>query len=164
MVNVEQLYQDTILSHNRSPRNFHKLEHYTHSTIGRNPLCGDTYQLFAQIEGDEIVDIGFFGEGCAISKASSSIMSELVKGKTLAEASKIKDDFLGLLLAENEEQQQKVLMALPRKLQIFQSLNEYPMRVKCATLIWRALEALLQQSEGQDEGGRAALQAEISTE
>ncbi|WGK69210.1 SUF system NifU family Fe-S cluster assembly protein [Candidatus Haliotispira prima] len=157
MGNIEQLYQDTILSHNRSPRNFRKLEQFSHTTIGRNPLCGDVYQLFARIEDEHITDIGFQGDGCAISKASSSIMSELVKGKTLTEAGKYKDDFLQLLLAAKEEQQESVLAKLPRKLQVFRGISEYPMRVKCATLIWRALEAILQ-------GQGAEAETAVSTE
>ncbi len=160
MPRIEQLYQDTILSHNRSPRNFCKLGRFNHTTVGRNPLCGDSYQLFAQIEDGRIEDIGFWGEGCAVSKASSSIMGELVKGKSLDEARTLKDDFLQLLLGRTPEQQEAALKQLPRKLQVFQGISEYPMRVKCATLIWRALEAVLQ---GQGKIGRAAA-GEVSTE
>ena len=159
MANIVQLYQDTILSHNRNPRNFGKLEHFSHTTFGRNPLCGDSYQLFAQIDGTIIANIGFFGEGCAVSKASCSIMGELVKGKDLAEAVLLKDAFLQLLLAESDEQQQEALAKLPRKLQVFQGVSEYPMRVKCATLIWRALEAIITSASQQCE-----LQDAVSTE
>ena len=156
MSRLEQLYQETILAHNRSPRNFGKLEPCTHNAIGRNPLCGDSYQLFARIEGGQINEIRFFGEGCAISKASASIMSELVKGKNLGEAWQYKEAFLQLLLnsdlhsdlksdleAKKAENATKLEERLPRKLQIFAGVREYPMRVKCATLIWRALEAIL---------------------
>ncbi|MEM9423485.1 MAG: Fe-S cluster assembly sulfur transfer protein SufU [Spirochaetota bacterium] len=148
MPNIEQLYQDTILSHNRSPRNFRKPEQYNFTSIGRNPLCGDSYQLFAQIEGEQLTDISFWGEGCAVSKASASIMGELLKGKSLSEAEKLKDDFLQLLLLPEKE---ALLTSLPRKLQVFQGIREYPMRVKCATLIWRALEAIL-QNQGSGDG------------
>lgn len=151
MSQLAQLYQDTILTHNRSPRNFKKLEDYTHSTFGRNPMCGDTYQLFVKIEDDTIAEIGFYGEGCAISKASSSIMSEIVKGKKLEEAAAIKEQFLELLLLEDAARQPEILAKLPRKLQIFAGVHEYPMRVKCATLIWRALEQLLENSKSSAE-------------
>ena len=146
MSRLEQLYQQTILSHNRSPRNFGKLEPCTHNAIGRNPLCGDSYQLFARIEGAQIDEIRFFGEGCAISKASASIMSELLKGKSLREAWEYKEAFLQLLLEEKKaENAAKPEDRLPRKLQVFAGVSEYPMRVKCATLIWRALEAILEE-------------------
>ena len=148
MSRLEQLYQETILAHNRSPRNFGRLEPCTHNAIGRNPLCGDSYELFARIEGEQICEIRFFGEGCAISKASASIMSELVQGKSVGEAQQYKDAFLQLLL-QNAGNAEKP--GLPRKLQIFAGVREYPMRVKCATLIWRALEAILDAS-GESEG------------
>ena len=147
MSRLEQLYQQTILSHNRSPRNFGKLEPCTHNAIGRNPLCGDSYQLFARIGGEQIDEIRFFGEGCAISKASASIMSELLKGKSLREAWEYKEAFLQLLLEEKKaESTTKPEDRLPRKLQVFAGVSEYPMRVKCATLIWRALEAILEET------------------
>ena len=155
MSRLEQLYQETILAHNRSPRNFGRLEPCTHNAIGRNPLCGDSYELFARIEGEQIREIRFFGEGCAISKASASIMSELVKGKSLGEAQQYKDAFLQLLLEEkNAENAAKP--GLPRKLQIFAGVREYPMRVKCATLIWRALEAILESTGETGETGESS--------
>ncbi len=167
MKNIEQLYQDTILSHNRTPRNFCKLENYSHTTVGRNPLCGDSYQLFIKLENNIIANISFWGEGCAISKASSSIMSELLKGQALAEAIQLKDYFLQLLLAEDSSEQQTALAKLPRKLQVFQGINEYPMRVKCATLIWRALEAIFQSAKNGEEkpaNNNGEAQTIVSTE
>ena len=149
MEDITQLYQDTILSHNRNPRNFGKPEQYSHTAIGRNPLCGDSYQLFVQIDGERIIDICFHGEGCAVSKASASIMSEFVKGSSLSEADMLKNHFLKLLLSEGELQQES-LSKLPRKLQVFRGVSEYPMRVKCATLIWRALETILQTPPGEN--------------
>ena len=154
MSRLEQLYQETILAHNRSPRNFGRLEPCTHNAIGRNPLCGDSYELFARIADEQICEIRFFGEGCAISKASASIMSELVQGKKLGEAQQYKEAFLQLLLnsdLEESKAENATKPGLPRKLQIFAGVREYPMRVKCATLIWRALEAIL-ESTGDSEG------------
>lgn len=171
MSRLEQLYQETILAHNRSPRNFGKLEPCTHNAIGRNPLCGDSYQLFARIEGEQICEIRFFGEGCAISKASASIMSELVKGKNLGEARQYNEAFLQLLLKSDlksdleerkTEYSTKPEDRLPRKLQIFAGVREYPMRVKCATLIWRALEAILNAHKEADGEANAETNAEFA--
>lgn len=145
MSSLRQLYQDTILMHSRSPKNFCRLEGYTHMKVGHNPLCGDMYQLFAKIEGNVLKEIGFYGEGCAISKASASIMSEQIKGRDLSEVVRLKDAFLEMLLAKNQSEAEQV--ELPAKLRVFSGVREFPMRIKCATLIWRTLESVVAPSD-----------------
>lgn len=152
---LENLYQEVILDHNRSPRNFRPLEKCTASCHGHNPLCGDDYEVYVQTAhgGDaRISDISFTGKGCAISKASGSMMTAKIKGKTLREARGIKDQFLDLVTrdaaavtAETE--------ALLGSLNIFAGVKKYPIRVKCATLVWRALEEALNQAEAADNSG-----------
>ncbi len=140
MSSLRDLYQEVILDHNKSPRNFRIMEHPTRSVEGYNPLCGDHYTVFVQVEGDVIKDVSFQGAGCAISKASASVMSSVLKGKTRKEAEALFADFHKLVtgsLAEDE--------ALDRlgKLAAFSGVSEFPARVKCASLPWHTLHAAL---------------------
>ncbi len=140
MANLEQLYQETILEHNKNPRNFKKEIAYTHSSHGKNPVCGDDYNIFLKINGDIIEDVSFEGEGCAISKASASILTTQLIGKKIEEALKLKDSFIKLVTVNQECGECKKCLG---KLQIFEGVKKYPIRIKCATLIWHALESAL---------------------
>ncbi len=135
-----RLYQDMILEHNKSPKNFGKLDKFTHYSRGKNPLCGDDYEIYLKIEDDKILEVGFTGVGCAISKSSASLLTTTIKNKTIAEASKFKDNFINLLTAEDDEYDKDLCRNELGKLKIFEGVKEYPMRVKCATLIWRSFE------------------------
>jgi nitrogen fixation NifU-like protein len=143
---LKELYQQTILDHNRSPRNFGKLPNSTHSATGDNPLCGDHIDLFIQIQDDTIKDIHFEGKGCAISKASASLMTTVLKGKRIDEARKLFESFHKLLTqsSRNNDLDSPGL----GKLQVFSGVREFPIRVKCATLAWHTfLEAIEQTGE-----------------
>lgn len=137
MSKLDQLYQEMILEHNKSPRNFGEIPHCTHQAHGVNPLCGDDYHVFINLDQGRIQDIGFLGQGCAISKSSGSLMTQAVKGKTLQEAQTLKSQFLDLLLTQNQPDP-----ALG-KLKVFEGVKKYPIRVKCASLVWRAFESAL---------------------
>lgn len=150
MNRLKQLYQEMILDHNRHPRNFKELEHATCKVHGKNPLCGDDYHLYVQI-GDEgeILDLSFTGSGCAISKSSASIMTQVMKNKDTSEAKKIKNAFLSLLLDE-ETKGEDLSDQLTPQLKVFEGVKEFPVRVKCATLIWRALEKALENPDSNE--------------
>ena len=141
-MSVRNLYRDMIIAHSKSPKNFKVIENPTHCSHGKNPLCGDDFLLYVTIESDVIQDIGFMGQGCAISKASASMMTAALKGKTVSDALNVKNVFLTMLLDALDPAQQGVL----GKLTVFEGVKEYPVRVKCATLIWRAIEAALQST------------------
>jgi nitrogen fixation NifU-like protein len=135
--NLSDLYQETIIDHSKRPRNRGSLEHPTHSAEGFNPLCGDRLTLQLKMEGGRVAAVAFQGVGCAISTASASLMTDVIKGKTAEEAEKTFQDFHGLVTEE-----------FPRttdlgKLAVFSGVREYPMRVKCATLAWHTLRAAL---------------------
>ncbi len=137
---LRELYQQVILDHNRNPRNFRVMEGATSSTEGYNPLCGDHYTVFVRMEGDRIADISFTGAGCAISKASASVMSSVLKGKTREEAESVFREFHGLVTGTELPAE-----ALDRlgKLAAFAGVSEFPARVKCASLPWHTLHAVL---------------------
>jgi nitrogen fixation NifU-like protein len=139
-MNLKKLYQQVLLDHNKNPRNFKIIENPTHYAHGVNPLCGDDYHLFIMIEDDIIKDIGFHGTGCAISKSVSSMMTGHILNKTINEVSKIKDSFINLLTKELTDEDANHLLG---HLTLFENVKDFPIRVKCATLIWRALEAAL---------------------
>ena len=145
MSHLDQLYQDVILDHNKNPRNFGRLSPCTHASHGKNPLCGDDYWVDLIITKDRIEDIRFEGSGCAISKASASLMSSTLKGKSVQEALTLKDHFITLVTQDLATDAKKAL----GRLAIFEGVKKFPARVKCAALIWRALEDALQSSEGQ---------------
>ncbi len=141
---LRELYQQVILDHNKSPRNFKKLENANHSAEGYNPLCGDKINLYLIIEDDVVKDVGFQGSGCAISKASASLMSSIVKGKKKEEAEKLFEKFhdlvTGKLTDENEIEELG-------KLAVFAGVRDFPARVKCASLAWHTLISALQDEK-----------------
>jgi nitrogen fixation NifU-like protein len=138
---LRELYQEVILDHNKSPRNFRKMEDATRAVDGYNPLCGDHYKIFVKVEGDVIQDISFDGAGCAISKASASVMSSVLKGKTKEEAERLFQQFHKLVTGDIDAE--KNLEALG-KLAAFAGVSEFPVRVKCASLAWHTMHAALE--------------------
>jgi len=142
MSELRELYQTTILDHNKSPRNFRVPAGATCHADGHNPLCGDRVTVHVALAGDTVRDIGFQGSGCAISTASASLMTQAVKGKAVAEALALFDEFHALLTTGGEPS------AALGKLAVFAGVREYPMRVKCATLAWHTLRTAL---EGKQE-------------
>lgn len=135
---LRDLYQDMILSHNRSPRNFRRIEGADRSQEGFNPLCGDRVTVFLRMEGDKVADVAFQGNGCAISTSSASLMTEALKGKTIAEADKVIEAFHHLVTRDAPADEHAL-----GKLQAFAGVGEFPARVKCATLPWHTLKAAL---------------------
>lgn len=143
---LRELYQEVILDHSRHPRHFGPLEGATHTGEGYNPLCGDRVKLYLNLDaGDRIADIKFEGKGCAISQASASLMTDMLKGRTVAEAETLMGGFLHLVKGEETE-----LGGDDReKLEVMAGVSAFPMRVKCATLAWHTMKSAL-------EGGEAA--------
>ena len=141
MADLRELYQQTILEHNRSPRNFKKLGDANRTAEGDNPLCGDHITLYVRLDGDVIREIGFQGSGCAISQASASLMTAAVQGKTAAEAETLFHQFHDMVAGGvNAPADPKTL----GKLAAFAGVKEFPARVKCANLSWHTLHAALQ--------------------
>ena len=144
MSELSELYQQVILDHNKKPRNFHKLENANRRADGYNPLCGDQLNVYLHVEGDQVQDVSFEGSGCAISKASASMMTQAVKGKTKAEAETLFHEFHRMATGELDEENEPNHLG---KLKIFAGVRDFPARVKCATLSWHTMRAAL---EGQD--------------
>jgi nitrogen fixation NifU-like protein len=142
MSELRSLYQEIILEHNKKPRNFGKLAEATRTVEGYNPLCGDHYTLYLKVDGDTIVDIAFEGAGCAISKASASVMTTLVKGKTKAEADRLFEIFHMLVTGELTD----ISFESLGKLAAFSGVSEFPARVKCASLAWHTMHGALQSN------------------
>ncbi|MBI1746154.1 MAG: SUF system NifU family Fe-S cluster assembly protein [Acidobacteria bacterium] len=142
MSDLGELYQQVILDHNKRPRNFRRLEEANHRADGHNPLCGDQLTVYLQMEGDVIRDIAFHGAGCAISKASASLMTESVKGKTKLEAEQIFEKMHKLLTGDPCALVETGGLG---KLAVFSGVCEFPVRVKCASLAWHTLRAALEQ-------------------
>ena len=140
MSELQELYQSLILDHNRNPRNFGPLEGADREAEGYNPLCGDQVKVHLKLEGDRVADIKFTGNGCAISKASASLMTTAVKGKSVAEAVALFDGFHGLVTGTAVPEDPKKTLG---KLAIFAGVAEFPVRVKCATLAWHTLKDAL---------------------
>lgn len=140
MSGLTDLYQEMILDHNRNPRNFHPLPDANRKAEGYNPLCGDQIHLFLKLEGDVIRDISFEGSGCAISKASSSLMTSALKGKTKREAEKLFEKFHRMVTGQVGETADPEL----GKLAVFSGVCEFPSRIKCATLAWHTLKSALE--------------------
>jgi len=132
----QELYQEIILEHNRSPRNYGKLEDATHVLDGRNPLCGDHYKIYLKIEDGIVQDVHFEGSGCAISKASSSVMSTIIKGKTIKEADEYFNIFHKLVTGEADAED---YIDENAKIAAFAGVADFPVRVKCATLAWHTM-------------------------
>src|SRR3954464_14059518 len=139
MSDLRELYQQVILDHNRNPRNFKELPAATAKVDGYNPLCGDHYTIFLQTEGDVIKDVSFTGSGCAISKASASVMSSTIKGKTKEEAERLFDTFHRLVTGDSSG----LSAADLGRLAAFSGVSEFPARVKCATLAWHTLRSAI---------------------
>jgi nitrogen fixation protein NifU and related proteins len=140
MSELSELYQAVILDHNKKPRNFHKLETASHKAEGYNPLCGDQLTVYVQLENDAVKDVSFEGSGCAISKASASMMTQAVKGKTKQGAETLFDEFHRMVTDQLDEENEPNQLG---KLKIFSGVREFPVRVKCATLSWHTLLAAL---------------------
>ena len=132
----DELYKQVILDHNKSPRNFGVLEQYSHHAEGHNPLCGDEVDITLDVQDGVIKDIKFSGSGCAISKASASIMTTLIKGKTVEEAKKLFKEFHDIITKDPEAQ---IDFDESGKLVVFAGVREFPSRVKCASLPWHTL-------------------------
>jgi len=139
MADLRDLYQEVILEHSKQPRNFRTLDPANHKAEGYNPLCGARFTVFVQMEGDSIRDIGFQGSGCAISKASASMMTQALKGKSRAEAERLFGKFHDLVTGRATQAGGEDL----GKLAVFSGVSEFPMRVKCATLAWHTLQAAM---------------------
>ena len=137
MSDLRDLYQEVILDHNKSPRNFRELAGADRHADGFNPLCGDRLSVYLNLDGDTITDACFMGSGCAISKASASLMTDAVKGKTLTEARRLYERFHGMVTDVAVGPDPREL----GKLAVFAGVRDYPTRVKCASLAWHTLRA-----------------------
>lgn len=142
MEDLRELYQQVILDHNKNPKNFRILENANHASEGFNPLCGDKINVYLDVEDDVIRDISFQGSGCAISKASASVMTTQLKGKTVAEASQIFEKFHKLITGELHANSTEL-----GPLAIFAGVREFPIRVKCAALAWHTMLAALKNKD-----------------
>jgi len=138
-----ELYQDIILDHGRRPRNFHALAHPSHFAHGHNPLCGDRVTVYLELDGDRIKEVSFEGRGCAISTASASLMTEILTGKTLAEADALFKGFHAEVTGGKPPALTPELQDDMDRLAPLAGVKAYPARVKCATLAWHAFEAAL---------------------
>ncbi len=138
------LYQEVILEHSKAPRNFRKPASANHHADGYNPLCGDRCSVFLDVEGDAIKDIGFQGSGCAISRASASMMTQMVKGKSKEEAARIFEEFHRLVTGDEKAMANAADLG---KLAVFAGVSKFPARVKCATLAWHTLQSALDGGE-----------------
>jgi nitrogen fixation NifU-like protein len=139
---LNDLYQEVILDHNKRPRNFRVLDRPSHHAEGFNPLCGDRLNLFLTVEGDRIADVGFQGSGCAISKASASLMTDAVKGRSVAEARDLVERFRRMVTTPSDKSVEDL-----GKLSVLSGVREFPVRVKCASLAWHTLKAALDREE-----------------
>ena len=147
-MDLKELYQDIILEHGKSPRNFGKCEKYTHEAKGYNPLCGDQVHVYLKLNNEKNVDdVTFEGTGCAISIASTSIMTELVKGKSLEVAKKIVIDFLNMIKNTQEIKSNDLDEGQKIKIMSLSGVKQYPMRVKCATLAWHTLTSAIEEKK-----------------
>ncbi len=145
MSSFDALYQEIILEHNRKPRNYREMPDATRSVEGRNPLCGDQLTLWVKLEDDRVADVSFQGSGCAISKASASLMTTAVKGKTRAEAERLFDTFHQLVVGKLPESEQASLGSL----RALGGVSRFPLRVKCASLAWHALHSALDSTASE---------------
>ena len=156
MSNLDSLYQEIILEHNRRPRNFRVMEGADRMVEGRNPLCGDALTLWLKLEGDVVADVSFQGSGCAISKASASLMTEAIKGKTRAQARHLFEQFhelvTGKLDVEHDPEAKRALGSL----RALGGVARFPIRVKCASMAWHALRSAL------NENGAVSVAAPVS--
>ncbi len=140
MSDLSDLYQEVILDHNRRPRNFHAIADASHTAEGYNPLCGDRLTLYLKLSGDVITDLAFEGAGCAISKASASMMTDALKGHTIADANALFERFHRMVTTPPEQAVEDM-----GKLSSLAGVREFPVRVKCASLAWHTLKAAMAQ-------------------
>jgi len=140
MSELNDLYQEVILEHNKNPRNFREIPDADQYADGKNPLCGDALRVYIELDGDTVTDVAFKGSGCAISKASASMMTQAIKGKSREEAGMIFDEFHRMVLGELDEESEENHLG---KLKIFAGVREFPARAKCASLSWHTLNAAL---------------------
>jgi len=145
MADLQGLYQEVILDHSRRPRNCHSMQNADRHADGYNPLCGDRFTVYLKLQGDRIADISFEGTGCAISTASASILTEILKGKTRAQAEALFDTFHDLVTGKTHAEGETPALG---KLAAFSGVCEFPVRVKCATLVWHTLRSAL---NGEDK-------------
>ena len=136
---LRELYQEVIFDHNRRPRNFHALEQCTHQADGHNPLCGDQLTVYAKVSDGKVEDVSFIGQGCAISTASASLMTEAVKGMSIAEVENLFEDMHAMLTESHPDRDLG-------KLEVLSGVREFPARVKCATLAWHTLHNAITQA------------------
>ncbi len=148
MSDLSELYQQVILDHNNKPRNYRKLEDASRTVEGMNPLCGDQLTLYVNLDGDRIADISFQGSGCAISRASASMMTDSLKGKTIGEADALFDNVHRMLTGDRDAEIRTDGLG---KLAVLSGVREFPARVKCASLSWHALRNAL-----KGEGGKVS--------
>jgi nitrogen fixation NifU-like protein len=142
MADLNELYQEVILDHNRRPRNFHPLAGASHKAEGYNPLCGDRLTLYLNVAGEVITDVAFEGAGCAISKASASMMTDALKGKTVAEADAIFQRFHRMVTTPPDQPVEDM-----GKLSSLAGVRQFPVRVKCASLAWHTFKAALSREQ-----------------
>jgi len=140
MNDLQELYQQVIIDHNHNPRNFREIEHPSHSAKGHNPLCGDKIDIYLTIKDDIIAEVSFMGSGCAISKASSSLMTEVLLGKTVVEAQKIFDSVHDMIINGKTDAEDI------GKLAVLSGVHKFPARVKCAILPWHTMKNALEKS------------------
>lgn len=162
MSDLRELYQEVILDHNRSPRNYRPLPGANRSARGHNPLCGDQLTLFLDVQDGVVKDVAFTGSGCAISKASASLMTEAVKGKSTEDATALFHRFHELLTGPPDVKADARAMG---KLVVFGGVREFPVRVKCATLAWHTMNtALHPETTGREVAAEAVPAPAVSTE
>lgn len=145
-LDLKDLYQEIIVDHNRSPRNFGQLADATQMAEGYNPLCGDKLNLYLKIQQNIIQEITFDGSGCAISVASGSLMTDALKGKTVEQAERLFHNFHSLIMQDDTEDDPKEISALGKSAALL-GVRAYPSRVKCATLCWHALQSALHSDQ-----------------
>ena len=149
-MNLKELYQEIILDHGKNPRNLRKTDNFNKDAKGHNPLCGDKVHVYLKLnENKKVEDISFEGEGCAISMASASIMTDLVKGKEENEVKEIVSDFLKMIKEKDEIKTNLLKDDEKTKLMCLSGVKQYPMRVKCATLSWHTLTSAIDRSQNE---------------
>ena len=147
-MNIKELYQEIILEHGKNPRNLRKTDNFNKDAKGNNPLCGDNVHIYLKLdEKKKVEDISFEGSGCAISMASASIMTDLIKGKEETEVKEIVNDFLGMIKENPELKSKNLKEGEKTKLMCLSGVKQYPMRVKCATLSWHTLTSAIDNSQ-----------------
>ena len=145
-MDLKDLYQEIILDHGKNPRNFGKCKDFTNDAKGHNPLCGDKVHIFAQLDNNKkILDLSFEGEGCAISLASASILTDTLKGRDLQFSKKVTDDFLNMLKTKSKISLNSLTEDQITTISSLSGVQEFPMRIKCATMAWHTLLSALEK-------------------